>query len=120
MMAAFTTAMDAKNGTGPYLKVQTSQVERGHGTFTLFLPMQSRGWPHVSFYSVEGGGDFGGSYFGTGDSVLKQWWGSKVTERKEKGKSSLSSVHEPATGVRRRTSTRAAKFPHVVQFEQAD
>ena len=61
-------------GTGPYLKVQTTVINRGSGTFTLFLPMQYRGWPHVSFYPAEGGGSFGGNYFGTGDSVLKRWW----------------------------------------------
>ena len=54
MLAAFTTAMDAENGRGPYLKVQTAMVDRGHGTFTLFLPMSSRGWPHVSFYPAKG------------------------------------------------------------------
>jgi hypothetical protein len=31
----------------------------------------------VSFYPADGGSDFGGNYFGTGDSVLKQWWGAK-------------------------------------------
>jgi hypothetical protein len=80
MLAAFTTAMDAENGKGGYLKVQTADVKEGNGTFTLFLPMSCRGWPHVSFYPAGGGGDFGGSYFGTGDSVLKRWWGTKETD----------------------------------------
>jgi hypothetical protein len=79
MVAAFTTARSAADGKGPYLKVQTTLVDRGNGTFTLFLPMSSEGWPHVSFYPANGGGDFGGNYFGTGDSVLKEWWGSKKT-----------------------------------------
>ena len=69
--------MDAANGKGASLEVQTTIVNRGNGTFTLVLPMSCRGWPHVSFYPAEGGGDFGGNYFGTGDSVLKRWWGSK-------------------------------------------
>lgn len=77
MVAAYTTAMDAANGTSGSLKVQTTVVNRGDGTFTLFLPMSYRGWPHVSFYPAEGGSGFGGNYFGTGDSVLKKWWGSK-------------------------------------------
>jgi hypothetical protein len=77
MLAAYTTAMDAENGKSTPLKVQTTVVNQGNGTFTLFLPMSCRGWPHVSFYPAEGGGDFGGNYFGTGDSVLKRWWGSK-------------------------------------------
>ena len=81
MLAAFTTAKHAADGTGPYLQVQTTVVTRGTGTFTLFLPMSCRGWPHVSFYPADGGGDFGGNYFGTGDSVLKQWWGSKGKDK---------------------------------------
>jgi beta-lactamase regulating signal transducer with metallopeptidase domain len=76
MVSAYTTAMDAANGTNVPLKVQSTVVNKGNGTFTLFLPMSYRGWPHVSFYPAGGGGDFGGNYFGTGDLVLKQWWGS--------------------------------------------
>ena len=79
-LAAFTTAQDAANGAGSYLKVQSTEVERGEGTFTLFLPMSCRGWPHVSFYPAEGGESFGGNYFGTGDSVLKKWWGEKEAD----------------------------------------
>jgi hypothetical protein len=77
MLAAYITAMDADNGKGASLEVQTTIVNRGNGTFTLVLPMSCRGWPHVSFYPAEGGGDFGGNYFGSGDSVLKRWWGPK-------------------------------------------
>jgi hypothetical protein len=75
--------MDAANGKSTSFTVQTTVITRGTGTFTLFLPMSCRGWPHVSFYPADGGEDFGGNYFGTGDSVLKQWWGSK---RKDKTK----------------------------------
>ena len=76
-LAAYTTAMDSKDGTGYSFNVQTTAVNQGTGTFTLFLPMSCRGWPHVSFYPAGGGGGLGGNYFGTGDSVLKRWWGSK-------------------------------------------
>lgn len=76
-VAAYTTAMDAENGTSIPFKVQTTVVNQGDGTFTLFLPMLHRGWPHVSFYPAEGGEAFGGNYFGTGESILKRWWGSK-------------------------------------------
>jgi beta-lactamase regulating signal transducer with metallopeptidase domain len=75
-IAAYTTAMDAANGKSTPLKVQRVVVDKGDGTFTLFLPMTCRGWPHVSFYPDKGGSDFGGNHFGTGDSVLKRWWGS--------------------------------------------
>ena len=80
LLAAYTTAMDAENGTGPSLKMQTTIVNKGTGKFTIVLPMSCRGWPHVSFYPADGGSDFGGNYFGTGDSVLKRWWGTKETD----------------------------------------
>jgi beta-lactamase regulating signal transducer with metallopeptidase domain len=79
-VAAYITAMDAENGTNTPLTVQSTVVNRGDGTFTLFLPMSYRGWPHVSFYPADGGESFGGNYFGTGDSVLRKWWGSSETE----------------------------------------
>jgi beta-lactamase regulating signal transducer with metallopeptidase domain len=74
-LMAVVTAASAADGWGNTLKVQTALVNKGAGTFTLFLPMSCKGWPHVSFYPAEGGGDLGGTYFGTGDSVLRQWWG---------------------------------------------
>jgi beta-lactamase regulating signal transducer with metallopeptidase domain/Leucine-rich repeat (LRR) protein len=77
MLAAFTTAREAKDGTGPTLKFQTTTVKKGSGTFTLFYPMSCAGWPHVSYYPTGGGSDFGGNYYGTGDNVLRQWWGTK-------------------------------------------
>ena len=78
MLAAYTTAKDAANGTGPSLTVQTMGVTHGSGAFTLVLPMSCPAWPHVSFYPADGGDSFGGNYFGTGDSVLKRWWGQAV------------------------------------------
>jgi beta-lactamase regulating signal transducer with metallopeptidase domain len=76
-LAAYVTAMDRENGRGATFRVQETTVNEGDGTFTLILPMSYRGWPHVSFYPADGGSDFGGNYFGTGDSVLKKWWGEK-------------------------------------------
>lgn len=72
-LAAFTTAKNAADGTSRSLKVQMTDVQSGKGTFTLFLPMLCEGWPHVSFYGASDGEGMGGNYFGTGDSVLKQW-----------------------------------------------
>jgi beta-lactamase regulating signal transducer with metallopeptidase domain len=77
MLAAYITAMDAENGRSTSLKIQSTVVDKGNGTFTLILPMSHRGWPHVSFYPAKGGEGFGGNYFGTGNNVLKRWWGSK-------------------------------------------
>jgi hypothetical protein len=76
-LAAYITATDAENGTGESQATQTTVLNKGHGTFTLVLPMSCRGMPHVSFYSAAEHGSFGGNYFGTGDSVLKKWWGSE-------------------------------------------
>jgi beta-lactamase regulating signal transducer with metallopeptidase domain len=74
-LCAFTTAKKAADGTGPVWEIQATNVNRGEGTFTLFLPMKHKGWPHVSFYPAgKAAGDIGGIYFGTGDSVLKKWW----------------------------------------------
>ena len=44
--------------------------------------MSCRGWPHVSFYPPDGGSDFGGAYFGTGESTLQNWWGTNEKDRK--------------------------------------
>jgi hypothetical protein len=75
VLLAATTAADSRFGTGNTFTVQQAFVERGTGAFALFLLMSCQGWPHVSFYPSEGG-DFGGTYFGTGEFVLKKWWGS--------------------------------------------
>lgn len=73
-LAASITARDSADGWGPWNKAQTMAITKGHGTFTLYLPVSISGWPHVSFYGKWS--DFGGSYIGTGDSVLRHWWGS--------------------------------------------
>ena len=82
MLAAYTTAMDAENAKGYSFKAQTIVVDQKQGKFTLFLPMSCRGWPHVSFYPPDGGSDFGGAYFGTGESTLQNWWGTNEKDRK--------------------------------------
>ncbi|HEY1785973.1 MAG TPA: M56 family metallopeptidase, partial [Pirellulales bacterium] len=95
---------DPGNATGIELKVQRADVKRGTGTFTLFLPAPFGGFPHVSFCSVESGGaSFGGNYFGTGDSVLKQWWNTAEIQ--------------PTRAVKPDTLP-AAEFSHDVKFEQ--
>jgi hypothetical protein len=94
---------DPGNATGVELKVQRTDIDRGTGTFTLFLPTPFGGLPHVSFCSLESGGaSFGGNYFGTGDSVLKEWWNTTST-----------SANQPEKPV-------PAEFSHVVNFEQGE
>lgn len=70
-LAASVTARDSADGIGPWNKAQTMDIARGHGKFTLLLPISVSGWPHVSFYGKTN--SFGGVYVGTGDSVLRHW-----------------------------------------------
>ncbi len=80
-IAAYTTTTAMSSTHRMSLKVQSATVERGSGTFTLFLPMTDKGWPHVSLYPAGGGEGFGGTYFGTGDSVLEKWWETNERHR---------------------------------------
>jgi hypothetical protein len=73
-LAGSMTARNLADGRGRWNKAQTMTIAKGHGTFTLYLPVSVDGWPHISFYGESS--DFGGSYIGTGDSVLRHWWGS--------------------------------------------
>ncbi len=77
-LAAFTTATNADDGKSRVLAVQRVSVEKGEGEFALYLPMTVNGFPHVSFYN---GGGFGGVYFGTGETILKTWWGEKTAKK---------------------------------------
>jgi len=73
-LATSVTARHSSEGRGPWNAAQQIKITKGHGTFTLYLPVSVDGWPHVSFYGPSS--DFGGSYIGTGDAVLRRWWGS--------------------------------------------
>lgn len=83
-LAAYTTAKNAADGRSKSYRAQTTIVKKGIGTFTLFLPIACEGWPHISFYPAEGGEGFGGNYFGTGESVLKRWWGEQNADTSKK------------------------------------
>ena len=50
------------------------RVARGTGTFELKLEVLAAGYPHVTFYPDGGGEGFAGTYFGSGDSVLRHGW----------------------------------------------
>jgi hypothetical protein len=145
-LSAFTTAKEAKDGTGPIWKVQTVVVKRGSGTFTLFLPMSCEGWPHVSFYTDGGGEGFGGVYFGTGGSVLKKWWDNneaadteatnagQTTDKQRSDEESRKVTikiddHQTATAESqpgrlrlqiRRTDAKPSKFPSLEEQKLAD
>ncbi len=98
------TAAIASEGTGSTLKTQSVEVTKGSGNFTLLYAMICKGWPHVSFYPAGGGGDLGGTYFGTGEFVLRKWWGE--------GKSETHNAHADAAP----SNASATDFPHVVHF----
>jgi beta-lactamase regulating signal transducer with metallopeptidase domain len=77
ILAAYTTA-DSQDPKAmqmqaiPDMKTQRIVVDKGEGRFKLIFYMWYNGNPHVSFYPAEGGSVFGGVYFGTGNSVLKE------------------------------------------------
>lgn len=50
-LSAFTTAKEAKDGTGPVQSIQTQKISNGDADFTIILPMTIHGWPHLSFYA---------------------------------------------------------------------
>ncbi|MFT5199371.1 MAG: hypothetical protein ACI87O_002040 [Planctomycetota bacterium] len=54
----------------------SSVIKKGAGQFVLEHTVPGPGYPHVTFYDLETGKPFGGSYFGSGDSLLiqKQLW----------------------------------------------
>jgi beta-lactamase regulating signal transducer with metallopeptidase domain len=103
------TAASAADATGPTLKTQSAVVNKGTGTFKLLYAMICKGSPHVSFYPIGGGGDFGGAYFGTGESVLTHWWGEGPNKQFQ-----LSALNDAL----RQTSV--SEFPHAVQFERGE
>ena len=53
---------------------QSIRIEKGSGTFTVYLKVEDPGCPHVSFYPDGGGQSFAGEYFGTGESVPPASW----------------------------------------------
>jgi hypothetical protein len=106
------TATSASDGTGSTLKTQSVDVSKGTGTFTLLYAMVCKGWPHVSFYPKGNGGDFGGAYFGTGEFVLKKWWGE---DQKSVSESTRAEAH-PFSFYVGETGT-PSDFRYVVPFE---
>jgi beta-lactamase regulating signal transducer with metallopeptidase domain len=98
------TAASASDGWGPSLKTQSVDVTKGSGTFTLLYAMICKGWPHVSFYPKGNGSDFGGTYFGTGEFVLRKWWGEEPKLALQ-----LTSVAP--------LPTTTSDFPYAVPFE---
>jgi hypothetical protein len=57
---------------------QSLTINKGSGTFTVFLKLEDPGCPHVSFYPSDGGEGFAGEYFGTGDFVPPDSWRVKT------------------------------------------
>ena len=59
-LAASVTAADHADAHGWWNDAQTMKIAKGRGTFKLFLPINTGGAPHVSFYGSSS--DFGGVY----------------------------------------------------------
>jgi hypothetical protein len=76
-LTANVTVHKAADDGGPSLQVQNVNVNKGEGTFTLYLPIYVDGCPHVSFYSETQ--STGGVYFGTGNTLYQD---RKVKESK--------------------------------------
>src|SRR5262249_30698910 len=69
---------------------QTHRIRKGTGKFRLVKTFDREGWPHVSFYPVQPGSDFGGIYFGQGEWLLrKKGWSTFAAS---------SAAREGATG----------------------
>jgi hypothetical protein len=49
----------------------STTIHQGEGRFSVYLNMDTNGFPHISFYPSEGGNSFAGVYFGMGDSLMK-------------------------------------------------
>ena len=62
---------------------QSVTVQKGSGTFVLYLKVEDPGCPHVSFYPTSWGQSFAGEYFGTGEFVPPESWrvGSGLAKR---------------------------------------
>jgi len=76
LLAAYVTVNKASDDGGPSLRVQHAYIDKGEGTFTLYLPMYVEGCPHVSFYSEKE--SIGGVYFGTGKSLFEDRSGTEA------------------------------------------
>jgi len=63
MLAAFVTVHSLPDVHPSPTPEQTVVVLKGEGRFTLRFHMWQAGDPHISFYPVGGGNDFGGIYF---------------------------------------------------------
>jgi len=73
-LSAYLTATQSNEPHRKAVPGQSLTIQKGSGTFSVFLRVEDPGCPHVSFYPVDGGESFAGEYFGTGDSVPPDSW----------------------------------------------
>jgi beta-lactamase regulating signal transducer with metallopeptidase domain len=62
LMLFLTADSPTVGATAPTADTQRQPITKGHGTFSLVLPISAAGSPHVSFYPTNGSA-FGGVYF---------------------------------------------------------
>lgn len=70
----------APTGSKPIPEGASMRVSGGEGTFSLTVPIEEAGYPHVTFYG-EDGHPFGGVYFGEGDTLLREKSWSYLADR---------------------------------------
>jgi len=72
--AAYVTQTEGHDDGIQDLPQQGVKLFPSGGTYTLILPVRQRGWPHVALYPLlKGGPNVETRYFGTGDTVLRDW-----------------------------------------------
>lgn len=76
-LCAYVTASKPDAPQRKRIPGQSVTIQKGSGTFTVFLKVEDPGCPHVSFYPVTSGASFAGEYFGTGDFLPPASWQAK-------------------------------------------
>jgi hypothetical protein len=73
--AVLSSNVTSDKNSAPRIKTQhvrtNTTISQGEGNFTVYLNMDTNGYPHISFYPSEGGSSFDSIYFGTGESLMK-------------------------------------------------
>jgi hypothetical protein len=79
--ATLSTSMTDTQPDEPYRRMipgQSVKINKGSGTFTVYLKAEDPGCPHVSFYPSDGGESFAGEYFGTRGFLPPESWRIKT------------------------------------------
>jgi hypothetical protein len=75
---AYETATQPNEPHREEIPGQSVNIQKGSGTFTVFLKVEDPGCPHVTLYPADRGEGFAGEYFGTGDFLPPASWQAKT------------------------------------------